>query len=79
VTLSATGSEGCSLADLLKGFRDAGYNVYRIMSERSVLDSYLDAESTYHLAEISDSYNSETIDIIASKSILLNGPERILK
>ena len=77
VTFSAATDEGFSAAHLLDAFRNAGYNLYRILSESSVLDSYLAGESNYVLAELSDVYKSEAIDVVASKTILLRTPDMV--
>jgi len=44
------------------------------MSDSPVLDSYLAADSSYLLARLSQSYQTDTIDIVASRRLLL--PER---
>jgi hypothetical protein len=77
VTFSAATGKGSLLAQLLEGFRNAGYNLYRIMSRSSVLDSYLAGESGYILAELSDVYRTEAIDVVASKTILLRTPQMV--
>lgn len=77
VTFCAAIDEGSSVANLLDGFRDAGYNLYRILSDSSVLDSYLAGECTYVLAELSDFYKNDAIDVVASKAILLRTPDMV--